>query len=352
VIIRSLFRSSPAKHIRANGFLISMLSPDLQEKVCSCIKENASKRVELEDVDMVCFQHVLDLWCGKGSVEIENLAQLIQTAGIADRFHVDEVKAVLEDALLHQLSVDSCAETFMGSTELGLGRVKAAAERFALARFEEVAGKEGFLRLGVEELGNLLDADELEAACEERVFECVLVWMKDSEKANGGMEGAEMRGLLRKVRFQHMQEAYLASELEKRMPPEHRDWAKAAVGEAFRVKFAAPEARELVELECLEPRTASARVMPPPPSPPFLPSPIAAPHPSLHLPHTHGGARAHMHAPTKMRDRFSRPGMEKGMGGSGLVRAWSESLLRGLGACSACCLVPRLLDASNQLKMV
>jgi hypothetical protein len=44
-----------------------------------------------------------------------------------------------------------------------------------------VAGTAGFLRLGVEELGNLPDADELEAGCEERVFESVLLprWPSD-----------------------------------------------------------------------------------------------------------------------------------------------------------------------------
>jgi hypothetical protein len=179
----------------------------------------------------------------------------MQTAAVAERFQVDVVTKVLEDALLDQLSVKNCAELCMGSRESGLRRVEVVAERLALARFEEVAGTEGFLRLGAEELGILLDADELEADCEERVFECVLRWIKEaSDNFEGAADGGGIPGLLGKVRFPLMQEAYLASEVEKRIPPEHRDWAKAAAGEALRVKLAAAEGRELLDLDFLEPR--------------------------------------------------------------------------------------------------
>jgi hypothetical protein len=63
----------------------------------------------------------------------------MRTTALAERFQVEEVKAALEDALFDQLSVGNCAEAFMGSRELELGRVEAAVERFVIARFEEVA---------------------------------------------------------------------------------------------------------------------------------------------------------------------------------------------------------------------
>ena len=254
---------TPTKRISA--FLLSMLSPVLQKSVCGGFRESAARRVELADVEPASFQRVLDLWCGRESVVFESVRQLMRTTALAERFQVAEVKAVLEDALLDQLSVGNCAEALTESRELGLGRVEAAAERFVIARFEEVAGTEGFLRLGAAEVGRLLDADELDAMCEERVLECVVRWMEARERAEGGMEGAEARGLLGKVRFQHMQEAYLASEVARSVPPEHREWAKAAVAEALAVKLAAAEGRELPELDCLEPRAASARVMTRPP---------------------------------------------------------------------------------------
>jgi hypothetical protein len=67
-----------------------MLSPVLKRAVCCGFKESETRLVELEDVEPACFQHVLDLWCGRDSVEIESMQQLMQTAGLADRFEVAE----------------------------------------------------------------------------------------------------------------------------------------------------------------------------------------------------------------------------------------------------------------------
>jgi hypothetical protein len=166
----------------------------------------------------------------------------MQTVGLAERFQVEEVRAVLEDALAAQLSVDTCAEVLSGSWELGLGRAAAAAERLALERFEEVAATEGFLEMEEEALERLLDDDDLEAEREECVLECVARWIAGGDPG-GDAEGPRGRGLLAKVRFQLMAEEYLlAGEAERRVPAEHRAWVRGAVEEALRVKAAAAAA--------------------------------------------------------------------------------------------------------------
>ena len=219
--------------MRISAFLLSMLSPVLQKSVCGCFMESASKRVELEDVEPACFRRVLDLWCGRDGVEIESVLQLMRTAALAERYQVAEVVAVLENALIEQLSVDNCAEVLEGSAALGLVRAEAAAEVLALERFEEVAATKGFLRAGEEAVGRLVNNDELAAGSEEQVLECVVRWMAVRGEGGGGLAG---RGLLGKVRFAVMEEGYLAGEVEGRVPAEHREWARGAVEEALRAK--------------------------------------------------------------------------------------------------------------------
>jgi hypothetical protein len=47
-------------------------------------------------------------------VELDNLTQLIQSAEVAEWFQVNEVKAVLQDSLLQNLSVRTCATILIG----------------------------------------------------------------------------------------------------------------------------------------------------------------------------------------------------------------------------------------------
>jgi hypothetical protein len=218
--------------------------------------------MELKDVDPTSFQCVLDLWWGRNNVEFESLRQLMKAAECAKRFQVTEVAAVLEAALVKQLSVDNCIEVLIGSGELGLERAEEAAEGLALGRFEEVAATRGFLRAGEEVVGALLDADCLAAQCEERVLECVVRWMEERDKEGGGCEGGVDAGrrLLGKVRFVLMAEGYLAGEVEGRVPAEHREWARGAVEEALRAKQTPAQERVLLRWERLGPKAAAPRV--------------------------------------------------------------------------------------------
>ena len=127
-----LFRSPTVITKRVSAFVLSMVSPVLHRALCGSFRESEARRVELEEVDPVCFQHVLDLWCGMDGVEIDGVRQLLQTAHVAERFQVGELTWALEEAVLGQLSVDTCAEILGECGCLGLVRAEAAAERLAL----------------------------------------------------------------------------------------------------------------------------------------------------------------------------------------------------------------------------
>ena len=232
-----------------------MLSPVLQKSVCGNFRESAAKSVELEDVELASFQHVLDLWCGRESVEFGSVQQLMRAAALTDRLQVIGVTEALEDALIKQLRVDNCVEVLIGSGELMLGQVEAAAERLALSQFEEVALTEGFTGIGEEALGRLLDADALLVEREELVLEGLVQWMA-ARGEGGGLVG---RGLLGTVRFALMDAGYLAREVEGRVPAVHREWARGAVEEALRAKLAPAERRGRLQWNQLGPKAATLR---------------------------------------------------------------------------------------------
>ena len=242
--------------MKANGFLLSMLSPVLHKMVCGCFKESMSGRVELDDVEQTSFEQVVDLSCGKDGLEVKDLTHVMLLESIADRFQMTEVEAELEDAILRNLSVNVCADMLLASAGRGLGRVEDAAYRMALEQFEQVAATEGFIRISEETLAKLLDEDDLFASSEEHVFECVLRGMR------GGGAGLRGRGLLPRIRFPLMDSKYLALQVYDKFPEEHLDWIEGLMSEASRAKLIPPADRAALKLRLLGPRALAPRACP------------------------------------------------------------------------------------------
>jgi hypothetical protein len=124
---------------------------------------------------------------------------------MADRYQVDVVQVVVEEAVMRLLTVESCGTMLALSTGSGLLRVEGASRELARREFDDFARTEGFMKVGDEVLGSLLEDDELCTEREERVYEGVVRWIKGGE--GGAVRGL---GLLRKVRFPLMEEGYLA----------------------------------------------------------------------------------------------------------------------------------------------
>ena len=112
--------------------------------------------MSLEDVDVGVFEEVLDMWCGKEGREDKQLHDAIETASVADRLQMVEVVAALEDTIVREMTVGTCAEALMGGRRVGLTRVEAAAWEMAVVRFEEVSGTAGFMELDETTVGCLL----------------------------------------------------------------------------------------------------------------------------------------------------------------------------------------------------
>ena len=256
-------------------------------ELCGGFREAAERRLVLEDVSPVAFRKVMGLACcagGSGATTTTGLGEVVELALLADRYEVVAVRDVLEAAAIRSLNIHSCPPLLdTRSSGASLSALSAAVRSFALRNFEELAGTDEFLALGEEALGSLLEADELNASAEERVFEALIAWMThpaprppatavspplDAPAAcdapiRASQPPAALRGesLLGAVRFPLMDGAYLARVARGRVAAESLD---GLVLEACAVKHVPQEERPSLALRYLRPSSLAPRTGPPP----------------------------------------------------------------------------------------
>ena len=159
--------------LRANSFLLCVCSPVLHRMLCGSFIESNGKKLQLLDVDGATFGKALDIWCGKETCAEMELDDIRALASVADRFQMTEVVSALDEIVMLHLSISMCAEVLSWSNGCGLIQSETATRRLATERFEELAKTEGFMQMGEEALGRLLDDDDLAARNEEAVWEAL-----------------------------------------------------------------------------------------------------------------------------------------------------------------------------------
>ena len=199
---------------KASGFLLSILSPVWRAKLCGEMGGETRWQLALDGGEAFMFSKLIKLGSGE-SVTIEGgLGGVVALGLMADRYQVEAVQGAVEDAVVKLLTLENCGRFLTWSSGSGLVRVERASRELALREFEQFSTTSGFMEIGEEILGSLLDDDGLMTAREENVFEGVVRWMQ------GGDEG-ELRGtgLLRKVRFPFMEGDFL-EDLSRQPHPE------------------------------------------------------------------------------------------------------------------------------------
>ena len=192
---------------RASGFLLSILSPVWRAKLCGDVGGESRRQLDLEGEEASAFKRLLALGSGAAVTRDGGVEELVALGRMADRYQVEVVQSAVEDAVVSgHLTVGSCGGILMSSFGSGLERVARASRELALREFDEFSKTAGFMALGEEALGSLLDDDGLTTEKEERVYEGLVRWMK-----GGGGEGVRGEGLLRKIRFPFMDGEYLAA---------------------------------------------------------------------------------------------------------------------------------------------
>jgi hypothetical protein len=114
-----------------------------------------------------------------GAKEME-LCEVQELASVADWFKIAEVISSLEETVMRQLSVEDSGEVLMwcGGCGTRMLQLKADALKMAACRFKEFLRTAGFMLLGEEALGILLDDDSLAARSKEAVWESVVEWKR------------------------------------------------------------------------------------------------------------------------------------------------------------------------------
>ena len=192
---------------KANGFLLSLLSPVWRTKLCGLFGCQQRAELKLAGGEATAFRQLLELGCGEKVVLDGGLEELMSLGRMAHRYQLELVQCAVEDAVLSRhLTVESCGSVLAGSCGNGLERLARAGRELALREFDAFSRTDGLMALDEEVLGSLLDDDELTSEREERVFEALVRWMK------AGSDGRGLRGegLLLKIRFPFMDSMYLA----------------------------------------------------------------------------------------------------------------------------------------------
>ena len=190
----------------ASAFILSLASPVWKAKLCHPDWKGGVEKPSLilEPNARGSLECVLALFCGCEVAVTAGFSELIDIGQFADSYGIENVSHAVQDEILRQLTVQNCAEVMLKAAGRGLDPVEHACRSLALSDFERFARSEGFMHMGEEAVGSLLDSDMLQAAKEERVWEAAARWMRV-----GQGEGERGAALLGKVRFRRMAREYL-----------------------------------------------------------------------------------------------------------------------------------------------
>ncbi|KAM8883371.1 kelch-like protein 10 isoform 1-T1 [Synchiropus picturatus] len=135
------------------------------------------------------------VYTGSITVTEQNVKDLLQAA---EYFNINNMKGTCSTFLEEHLSVENCTDIWrFANTFHPFPAFQQKAFLHIINHFEELAPSKKFVHFTVQELGNLIELDELNVKKEETVFEAVLEWIKHDAEARKG----HMAGLLSKVRL-------------------------------------------------------------------------------------------------------------------------------------------------------
>lgn len=152
------------------------------------MQEAKAKEVELKQVDPDVFNCVLKfLYTGRIKIEKEcnsSICDMIKAIlGMADLFHLPDLKIQCEKHLLGLIDISSCLTIHYFSDLHSLPLLKTTSLEFMLEHFVDVSRSEDFCQLDIQQLVNYINSDRLNALNEDPVYNAMIYWlMHDWEK--------------------------------------------------------------------------------------------------------------------------------------------------------------------------
>eukprot|EP00102_Acyrthosiphon_pisum_P024204 XP_016661414.1 PREDICTED: kelch-like protein 2 [Acyrthosiphon pisum] len=138
--------------------------------------ESNKDLVTIRELDSTILQVLIDyIYTGEIMVTKENVQGLLQAANI---LQLDFVKSVCAEFLQKQLDPSNCIDIKTFADLHDCTELLSSSEAYIKQHFLEVAKDEHFLSLSSEDLVKLISSSDLAVPFEEKVFECVIKWVK------------------------------------------------------------------------------------------------------------------------------------------------------------------------------
>uniref|UniRef100_A0AAX7VC71 BTB domain-containing protein n=1 Tax=Astatotilapia calliptera TaxID=8154 RepID=A0AAX7VC71_ASTCA len=113
-------------------------------------------------------------YTGSVSVTEENAVELLMAA---DQLNVMDIVKICSDFVGEQLCAENCVGIWQFTKVHLSPELRAKAFHYIISNFEQVVLQEEFLQLTVEELGDILERDDLNVQCESTAYEALIKWI-------------------------------------------------------------------------------------------------------------------------------------------------------------------------------
>ncbi|XP_060872121.1 ring canal kelch homolog isoform X2 [Metopolophium dirhodum] len=132
--------------------------------------------VNIRDIDSNILQLLIDfIYTGKIMVTEQNVMGLLPAAKL---LQLDYVKGVCVEFLQKQLNTSNCLGIKEFAEFYNCSDLLSSSEEYIKTHFLKVVEVDEFLSLSTEEVINLISRDDINVPFEEKIFECVINWVK------------------------------------------------------------------------------------------------------------------------------------------------------------------------------
>ena len=227
-----------------------MISPVWRATFCGGFEGELKRTLNLEPGDESFFLKILELACGLDTTWNEGLSQLIQMGKMADRYQIEPVQVLVEEAILACISAENCGAILMEVSDSSLRNVEAKCREIASSDFYTFAkSQEGLMAVDADLLESLLEDDNLNTHDEEEVLKTLLEWIESRRSAHE--DALDSSRLMRKVRFPWMRKEFIETQLGQ-MCPELID-VQGVVQESLLLQSTPTAGRSALPLRHLDP---------------------------------------------------------------------------------------------------
>lgn len=169
-----------SKKFHAHKNVLAASCPYFKAMFLSGMAESHQHEVTLQEIDADSFEAIIGmLYDGQICITTENVQSVLVTASI---FHIDHLKQACSDFLQKHLTPNNSLGIKSFAEAHGCGKLLQAALHHVLLHFDKVSSTEEFLRLGLDQVMELLGREDLKIKSEEQIFDAAVRWIEHDSK--------------------------------------------------------------------------------------------------------------------------------------------------------------------------